>query len=55
MGDVATQDVEKAEILSDGFALIFTDTGSGHTAEAKAGTGRAKNPQLWEEIRSGAI
>lgn len=44
------QDMERAEILGDGPALISTGTGSGHTAEAKAGTGRM-NHQLWEEIR----
>lgn len=58
MGDLVTQDMEKAEVLSDGFASIFPGTCSGHTAhtaEAKAGTGRMKNHQLWEELRSETI
>jgi len=36
------------------FASVFTGRCSSHTAQvakAKAGTGRMKNPSLWEKIK----
>ncbi|GAB0194850.1 hypothetical protein GRJ2_001950300 [Grus japonensis] len=40
MGDLITQDMEKAEVLSDIFASVFTSKGSSHTAQVIEGKGR---------------
>jgi len=39
-GKVATQDMEKVEVLSDFFASVFTDKCSSHTAQVAEGKGR---------------
>ncbi|PKU44848.1 hypothetical protein llap_4844 [Limosa lapponica baueri] len=40
MGDLITQDMEKAEILNDFFASIFTSKDSSHTTQVTEGEGR---------------
>ncbi|GAB0188244.1 mitochondrial enolase superfamily member 1 [Grus japonensis] len=40
MGDLVTQDMEKAEVLNDIFASIFTSKGSSHTTQVTEGKGR---------------
>ncbi|PKU43228.1 rna-directed dna polymerase from mobile element jockey-like [Limosa lapponica baueri] len=40
MRDPFTQDMEKAEVLDDIFALVFTGKGSNHTAQITEGKGR---------------
>jgi len=39
-GDLVTQDMEKTEVLTDFFALVFTDKRSSHAAQATEGKGR---------------
>jgi len=38
-GDLVTRDVEKAEVLSENFAAVFTGECSSHTAQVTGGTG----------------
>lgn len=45
-GDIVTWDMERAEVLIDFFALVFTGKCSSHiiqVSEAEAGTGRMEN------------
>lgn len=52
-GDLITQNMKKAELPNDFFALVFTDKCSSHTKsqKAKARTGKMKNCLLEEKIR----
>ncbi|KAK4832976.1 hypothetical protein QYF61_026802 [Mycteria americana] len=40
MGDLVTWDIEKAEVINDFFALVFTGKCSSHTAQVTKGKGR---------------
>jgi len=40
MGDLVTQDMEKADVLKDFFALVFTSKCSSHTAQVTECKGR---------------
>jgi len=45
-GDLVIWDTEKAEVLKDSFASVFTGNCSSHTAQVAGGTGRVKNRTL---------
>lgn len=54
MGDLATQDMEKAEVLSEFCASVFTSKNSSHTEPAPGGKGRewenSKLPTVGEKV-----
>ncbi|GAB0178038.1 mitochondrial enolase superfamily member 1 [Grus japonensis] len=55
MGDLVTQDMEKAEVLNDCFASIFTSKCSSHTTQVTEGKGKdwenEELPTVGDQVR----
>jgi len=54
MGDLVSWDIEKAEVLNDFFAPVFTGKCSSHTAQVAEGKGRDWENEEWPTAGEGS-